>query len=71
MYSQLQMENENIKELQPRRRTLHGASMGSESGPLASITEGLSEGEFMHKDLIPTDIRLENSVLSLEGEDKR
>ncbi|PMD34189.1 CMGC protein kinase [Hyaloscypha variabilis F] len=30
-----------------------------------------SEGEFMHKDLIPTDLRLEDSVLSLEGEDKR
>ena len=28
-------------------------------------------GEFMHKDLIPNDISLENSVLSLEGEDKR
>ena len=25
----------------------------------------------MHKDLIPTDVRLEDSVLSLEGEDKR
>ncbi|KAI9857138.1 MAG: hypothetical protein M1813_008629 [Trichoglossum hirsutum] len=30
-----------------------------------------SEGEFMHKDLISTDVRLEDSVLSLEGEDKR
>lgn len=30
-----------------------------------------SEGEFMHKDLIPIDVRLEDSVLSLEGEDKR
>lgn len=30
-----------------------------------------SEGESMHKDLIPTDVRLEDSVLSLEGEDKR
>jgi len=25
----------------------------------------------MHKDLIPTDVRLEDSILSLEGEDKR
>jgi len=25
----------------------------------------------MHKDLIPTDIKLEDSVLSLEGDDKR
>ena len=25
----------------------------------------------MHKDLIPTDVRLEGSILSLEGEDKR
>jgi hypothetical protein len=30
-----------------------------------------SEGGFIHKDLIPTDIKLEDSVLSLEGEDKR
>ena len=30
-----------------------------------------SEAEFMHKDLIPTETRLEDSVLSLEGEDKR
>jgi serine/threonine protein kinase len=30
-----------------------------------------SEGEFMHKDLIPTDVKLEDSVVSLEGEDKR
>ncbi|XMA15014.1 hypothetical protein WAI453_007805 [Rhynchosporium graminicola] len=29
------------------------------------------EGEFMHKDLIPTCVSLEDSVLSLEGEDKR
>ncbi|CZT46548.1 related to protein kinase [Rhynchosporium secalis] len=29
------------------------------------------EGEFMHKDLIPTGVSLEDSVLSLEGEDKR
>jgi len=28
-------------------------------------------GEFMHKDLIPNNVRLEDSVLSLEGEDKR
>ncbi len=28
-------------------------------------------GEFMHKDLIPTEVRLEDSVLSLEGEYKR
>ncbi|OCL03204.1 CMGC protein kinase [Glonium stellatum] len=28
-------------------------------------------GEFMHKDLIPTDVSLEGSVLSLEGDDKR
>ena len=27
-------------------------------------------GEFMHKDLVPTDIRLEDTVLSLEGDDK-
>ena len=30
-----------------------------------------SEAEFIHKDLIPTDVRLEDSVLSLEEEDKR
>ncbi|MCJ1253125.1 hypothetical protein MMC24_000932 [Lignoscripta atroalba] len=30
-----------------------------------------SEGEFLHKGLVPTDVRLEDSVLSLEGEDKR
>ncbi|KAH6712576.1 CMGC protein kinase [Leptodontidium sp. MPI-SDFR-AT-0119] len=30
-----------------------------------------SEGEFMHKDLIPTGVSLEDTVLSLEGDDKR
>ena len=30
-----------------------------------------SDGEFMYKDLIPTHVRLEDSVPSLEGEDKR
>jgi serine/threonine protein kinase len=30
-----------------------------------------SEGEFMHKELIPTDVRFEGSVLALDGEDKR
>ena len=30
-----------------------------------------SEGEFIHMDIVPTDVRLEDSVLSLEGEDKR
>ena len=30
-----------------------------------------SKGEFMHKDLIPTDVKLKDSVPSLEGEDKR
>lgn len=42
--------------------------------PLAGITEGAffnSEGEFIHKDPILTDVRLEDSVLSVEGEDKR
>jgi serine/threonine protein kinase len=34
-------------------------------------TKSTISGEFMRKDLIPTDIRLEDSVLSLEGEDKR
>jgi serine/threonine protein kinase len=29
------------------------------------------DGEFMDKDLIPTDVRLEDTILSLEGEDKR
>jgi serine/threonine protein kinase len=28
------------------------------------------DGEFMYKDLIPTDVRLEDTILSLEGEDK-
>jgi len=28
------------------------------------------DGEFMRKDLIPTDVRLEDTILSLEGEDK-
>ncbi len=28
-------------------------------------------GEFMHKDLIPNNASLENSVTSLEGEDKQ
>lgn len=30
-----------------------------------------SEGEFMHKDLIPIGVKLEDSVFSLEREDKR
>jgi serine/threonine protein kinase len=30
-----------------------------------------SEGEFMYRGLIPTDLKLEDSVLSLDGEDKR
>ncbi|KAJ9198984.1 hypothetical protein DTO021D3_8558 [Paecilomyces variotii] len=30
-----------------------------------------SEGEFMHKDLIPTDVSLEGLVYSLEGDDKQ
>jgi hypothetical protein len=30
-----------------------------------------SEGKFMPIDLIPTDVRLEDSVFSLEGEDER
>jgi serine/threonine protein kinase len=29
------------------------------------------DGEFMRKDFIPTDVRLEDIILSLEGEDKR
>ena len=29
------------------------------------------EGEFMHKNLIPADVTLDNSILSLQGEDKR
>ncbi len=30
-----------------------------------------SEGEFMHKHLIPTDVRLEDSVLALKGKEKQ
>lgn len=30
-----------------------------------------STGEFLHKGLIPTDVRLDDSILSLGGEDKR
>ena len=30
-----------------------------------------SDGEFMHKGLIPTEIKLEDSVLSLRGKEKR
>jgi serine/threonine protein kinase len=29
------------------------------------------DGEFMHKDLISTDVRVEDTILFLEGEDKR
>ena len=39
-----------------------------------SITEGFSynlEGEFMRKDLIPTDVDLETSIVSLEEKDTR
>ena len=30
-----------------------------------------SEGDIIHKDLIPTDVRLEDTIQSLEGDDKR
>ncbi len=50
----------------PRRCQVNMLYLRTEQGANSFLS-----GEFMHKDLIPTDVSLEGSVLSLEGDDKR